>query len=288
MTESYRPSNGSEGDSFMAQFCQNCARSNFEDNTKRPCIILGRMMGFGVDDPLYPKELIEDDKGPRCTAFIPDGEKIPEPRCTITSEMFGANGEVLIKPLPKGKFKVIYADPAWNFSGGKKGRPQHYPRMKLSEIMAMPVKDLADDDCWLFIWTTGPHMEQCFKVINAWGFKYSGMGFTWIKLNARATSLFFTIRDLFMGGGYTTRKNAEFCLLAKRGKPKRISKAVHEVMVSPRREHSRKPDEFYDRIEAFCEGPRVELFARNRRPGWEAWGNQTDKFPEVKTELTHE
>lgn len=181
-------------------------------------------------------------------------------------------------PTTPGGYKVIYADPAWTFSGGKKGRPQHYKRMTLAEIKAMPVADVAADDCWLFMWTTGPHLEQSFAVIKAWGFKYSGMGFVWIKLNRRAMSLFFTVKDIFMGGGYTTRKNAEFCLLARRGKPKRISKAVHEVVISPRREHSRKPDEFYDRIEAFCVGPRLELFSRTTRAGWDSWGDEAGKF----------
>lgn len=188
----------------------------------------------------------------------------------------------MLKPLPPGPFKVIYADPPWDFKTrsvkGLDGRPQHYPRMSLKEIKAMPVADSCDRDCWLFLWTTGPHLRQAFDVIDAWGFKYSGMGFTWIKLNRKATALFITLADLFMGGGYTTRKNAEFCLLARRGKPKRIGKNVREVLISPVREHSRKPDEFYGRIEQFAEGPYLELFSRTSAPGWSAWGNDVDKF----------
>jgi N6-adenosine-specific RNA methylase IME4 len=188
-------------------------------------------------------------------------------------------------PLPPGPFKIIYADPPWNFqtrsAKGLDGRPQHYDRMSLKDIKEMPVSDVADADCWLFLWTTGPHLAQAFAVIEAWGFKYSGMGFVWIKLNKNAMSLFFTLRDVFMGGGYTTRKNAEFCLLARRGKPKRIGKNVREVLISPVREHSRKPDEFYDRIEAYAEGPYLELFSRCSAPNWTAWGNQTEKFKKV-------
>jgi N6-adenosine-specific RNA methylase IME4 len=184
--------------------------------------------------------------------------------------------------LPDQKFAVVYADPPWNFATrsakGLLSRPQHYSRMSLDEIKDMPVRNCADRDCWLFLWTTGPHLDQAFEVIKAWGFKYSGMGFVWIKLRSRAMSLFFTAADLFMGGGYTTRKNAEFCLLARRGKPKRLRADVMEVMISPRREHSRKPDEFYERIESFAAGPYLELFSRTSRPGWEMWGNEAGKF----------
>lgn len=188
--------------------------------------------------------------------------------------------------LPNRKFNVILADPPWNFKTwaitGLKGRPQHYERMSIKEICDLPVHNCATKNCHLFMWTTGPHLEKSFKAIREWGFKYSGMGFTWIKLNPKAMTLFFTEKDLHMGGGYTTRKNAEFCLLAKRGSPKRISKAVREVIISPRREHSRKPNEVYDRIEDFAEGPYLELFARIQRPGWTAWGNETDKFKGIK------
>jgi N6-adenosine-specific RNA methylase IME4 len=81
-----------------------------------------------------------------------------------------------------------------------------------------------------------------------------------------------------MGNGFTTRKNAELCLLGRRGKPRRNSKGVRELIVSPRRKHSQKPDEQYARIEHFCSGPYLELFARQRRPGWTAWGDELDKF----------
>ena len=184
--------------------------------------------------------------------------------------------------LPNKKFSVVYADPPWQWktrsAKGLDGRPQHYGRMSLSDIKAMPVADCAEKDCWLFLWTTGPHLPQAFEVMKAWGFEYSGMGFTWVKLNKNAPKTSFSASDLFMGGGYTTRKNAEFCLLGRRGQPKRLRADVQEVMVSPRREHSRKPDEFYGRIEAFAAGPYLELFSRTARDGWECWGNEAGKF----------
>ncbi len=184
--------------------------------------------------------------------------------------------------LPDKKYCVIYADPPWTFktrsAKGLTGRPQHYDRMTIEEIKALPIQNCADKDCWLFLWTTGPHLDQAFEVIKSWGFKYSGMGFVWIKLRSKAGTLFFMMADLFMGGGYTTRKNAEFCLLARRGKPKRLRNDIHEVMISPRREHSRKPDEFYNRIVSFAKGPYLELFSRSSQEGWDLWGNEVGKF----------
>jgi N6-adenosine-specific RNA methylase IME4 len=92
----------------------------------------------------------------------------------------------------------------------------------------------------------------------------------------------FLPQDSFhMGQGYTTRKNAEDVLLFRRGKPERISKSVHEIIIAPRRDHSRKPEEFYERAEKYCPGPRLEMFTRFTRPGWSAWGNEATKFNEA-------
>lgn len=180
--------------------------------------------------------------------------------------------------LPDRKYAAIAADAAWLFKAGTKGRPQHYKRMTLDQIKAMPVAGCAEKDCWLFFWVTGPHLEQGFEVLKAWGFKYSAMGFVWIKLNRGAGGLFMMLADFFMGQGYTTRKNAEFCLLAKRGRPKRLRADIRELIISPRREHSRKPEEFYERVEQYCAGPRLDLFSREVRPGWDNWGDEADKF----------
>jgi N6-adenosine-specific RNA methylase IME4 len=111
------------------------------------------------------------------------------------------------------------------------------------------------------------------------GLKYSGIAFTWVKtLRSRADMLFITKQDFHVGLGYTTRKNTELCLLARKGSPKRVSRSVRELIIAPVREHSRKPDEVYDRIEAYIPGPYLELFARRTRHNWTAWGNQTNKF----------
>jgi N6-adenosine-specific RNA methylase IME4 len=81
-----------------------------------------------------------------------------------------------------------------------------------------------------------------------------------------------------MGGGFTTRKNAEFCLIGKRGRSVRQNAGVHEVIIDPRRQHSRKPDEFFDRVKAYSIGPYLEIFGRQSRPGWDVWGNESTKF----------
>jgi N6-adenosine-specific RNA methylase IME4 len=177
--------------------------------------------------------------------------------------------------LPRGKFACILADPAWTFrtysaKGEGRSASQHYDVMSLVDIKAMPVQRAAADDCWLFLWATTPHLSQAFEVMQAWGFKYSTVGFVWVKKTKHG--------KLHVGMGYTTRQNAELVLIGRRGKPKRLSRSVRQIVVAKRREHSRKPDQVHARIEEFCAGPRLELFARERRKGWRAWGNETNKF----------
>lgn len=178
--------------------------------------------------------------------------------------------------FPAGKFPVIYADPAWTFKtrsqkGEGRSPGKHYKTMTLEEIKALPVKDMAAPDCVLLMWVTGPMLEHGLEVIKAWGFKYKTLGFTWMKHNR-------TNPRLFSGTGYWTRANAELVLLATRGKPKRVHKDVAQAILAPRREHSRKPDELYGRIERLLKGPYLEMFARTSAPGWSVWGNETDKF----------
>jgi len=181
----------------------------------------------------------------------------------------------MLESLPSGPYGVIYADPPWTFrtySDAGKGRSaeQHYGCSSLEEIEELPVGDIAAKDCVLLMWTTDPMLEKAFSVINGWGFKYKTVGFNWAKTNADG--------GFFVGMGYWTRANPELCLLATRGHPKRRSASVRRLVVSRRREHSRKPDEVYNRIEALCQGPYVELWARSQRPGWDSWGNETTKF----------
>lgn len=191
--------------------------------------------------------------------------------------------------FPEGPFSCIVADPPWNFrtysrKGEGRGAVQHYPCMSLDDLGALPVEKAAARDAHLFMWTTGPMLPQAFTLLAAWGFKYSAVAFVWVKLNKTvdARQLRFVPllgAECFVGLGHTTRQNAEFVLLGRRGKPTRNSRAIRQIIVSPRREHSRKPDEALERIEAYCDGPRLEMFARSERVGWTAWGNETSKFP---------
>ena len=196
--------------------------------------------------------------------------------------------------LPQRHFRAILADPPWHFRArtaletrnwtSARDAEKHYKVLGADDIKALPLRGLAaPTGCHLFLWTTGPCLPQALDTIRAWGFKYSGMGFTWIKLKKSVDPRQLRVvpliaADLHVGLGLTTRKNAEFCLLARRGNCRRISKSVREIILAPVREHSRKPDEARERIEAYCAGPYLELFARSTRPGWTAWGDQVDKF----------
>ena len=143
--------------------------------------------------------------------------------------------------------------------------------MNFKDICSLPINNIANDNSVLLMWVIDPLLDKAFKVIDAWGFKYKTVGFTWAKTNRKKLG-FFT------GLGYWTRGNPEMCLLATKGKPKRISKSVPQLVVEQRREHSRKPDIMYNHIENLLDGPYIELFARTKRKGWDCWGNQTDKF----------
>lgn len=168
-------------------------------------------------------------------------------------------------------YGVIYADPPWHFrTWSAKGRGRcadaWYDVMTLDEIRALPVAEYAAKDCVLLLWAIDPMLPHALSVIAAWGFEFKTVGFYWVKQNRDGSP--------FMGLGRWTRMNPEQCLLATRGRPRRLSAAVRKLISSPRREHSRKPDEVYERIETLVAGPYLELFARQERPGWDSWGNE--------------
>ena len=153
--------------------------------------------------------------------------------------------------------------------------------MTTEDICKLSIADKAADNCTLFLWAVWPRMPDAFRVIEAWGFEYKTCAFCWVK--GRALPLFPEDFKDRMGLGYWTRANSEVCLLGTRGKPKRKRADVRQVIQAPLREHSRKPDEQYERIEALVDGPYLEMFARQRWPGWDSWGNEVDKFTAAPT-----
>jgi N6-adenosine-specific RNA methylase IME4 len=146
-----------------------------------------------------------------------------------------------------------------------------YAVMDTDELAQLPISQIADRDCALFLWATFPKLPDAFKVIEAWGFTYKTVAFTWAKLNPSGNGY-------KLGMGFWTRGNAEICLLATRGHPKRQSKSVRQLVVAPVGEHSAKPPVVRDCIvELMGNVPRLELFARPPVPdGWDATGLDFD------------
>ncbi|MFA5951514.1 MAG: MT-A70 family methyltransferase [Hyphomicrobium sp.] len=189
------------------------------------------------------------------------------------------------------KYGAIAADPGTPFDAySAKGETSRSPQKKYTtksdeEIAAMPVHLLAARDCFLFYWDTTARIAvgRHIPIMKAWGFKPTAFAFTWFKLNLRepATPFFLPRHSMNFGPGLTTRKNTEVCILGRRGSPRRMSKSIREEIFAPRREHSRKPEEFYDRVKLYAAGPYAELFSRTNRPGWDVWGDQAGKFNEA-------
>lgn len=175
--------------------------------------------------------------------------------------------------LPAGPFGCILADPPWafgTFSGEQtipcRGAHQHYGTMSAEDLRALPVASVAAPDAALFMWVVDSHLEEAMALGKAWGFEFKTCAFVWMKSRLGGYPV--------VGMGYWTRKQTEQCWLFTRGKPKRLSKGVAQLIHCPRGAHSAKPDLQYDAIEALVGGPRLELFARSERPGWTAWGNE--------------
>lgn len=183
-------------------------------------------------------------------------------------------------------YGLIEADPPWSWLSysGKTGAPHRteqapYQVMSIEALRTLPVADLAAKDCLLNLWVIGSHLDQAIDLGRAWGFNFKSDGLVWVKTGKHDPS----VRPISMGKW--VRKQVEYSLLFSRGKPGRLDAGVRQlletdeqVIYAPRREHSRKPEERYARLERLTAGPPVELFARQRRPGWDSWGDQVDRF----------
>ena len=172
------------------------------------------------------------------------------------------------------KYNIIYADPPWSYDDKLSGLPAHggitYPIMETEDLKVLPVKNIAEKNCLLFLWVTMPMLEQGLDVMKSWGFKYRTCAFTWVKTNRKNGGIYH-------GLGHWTAGNAELCLLGRRGAPKRVVKNIKQIVMSPVSRHSAKPPEIRDKIvELMGDVPRIELFARTVTPGWDAIGFDID------------
>ena len=171
--------------------------------------------------------------------------------------------------LPTGPYSIVYADPPWSYRdkalAGERGAECKYDCMTPGDLMCMPVSRMITDDAFLFLWCTMPMLPVGIELMNWWGFNYRTVAFTWIKRTKTG--------KLAWGMGNWTRANAELCLLGIRGRPKRQSAGVLSVIEAQSPRHSQKPAETRERIVRLCgDLPRIELFARQRVDGWDAWG----------------
>lgn len=197
----------------------------------------------------------------------------------------------LYPQLPNSKYQVIYADPPWDY-GGKMQYDKtsiktenigferdifissaafKYPTLKLKELMLLNVPAIADDDCILFMWTTGPQLENAIKLGNAWGFEYKTVAFVWDKM-------------VHNPGRYTLSQT-EFVLVFKKGKfpTPRGARNIKQLVSVHRGKHSEKPIEVIAGItEMFPQQKKIELFARKNFMGWDNWGLE---IPESKIKI---
>lgn len=171
-------------------------------------------------------------------------------------------------PLPDNKYQVIYADPPWQYNDKCEdgaiqsgGAIRHYPTMSIQELCNLDIEAISADNCVLFLWVTSPLLEECFDVINAWGFEYKA-SFIWDKVRHNM-------------GHYNSVRH-ELLLIATKGSctPDNLKLFDSVQSIEKTDKHSEKPHEFYEIIETLYQGPKVELFARNKREGWTAWGNE--------------
>ena len=180
------------------------------------------------------------------------------------------------------KYQIIYADPPWKFSnkntGGSmnSGSANQYKVMTLKQLKALPINEIADDNCVLVMWWVASMPQEAIDLVKAWGFELKTMtAFTWIKKTK--------LGKFFFGMGFWTRAGSENCLLAVRGKPKPASRSVRSVFEAIVGKHSEKPSIARDKIIELCgDVPRIELFARKKMNGWHSWGNDVESDIDLK------
>jgi N6-adenosine-specific RNA methylase IME4 len=185
------------------------------------------------------------------------------------------------------KYKIIYADPPWHYgsksavnnSVGNAIKPlsEHYPTMKLKDLVNMKVDSMLDDDAACFMWVTDSHLDEAIQILKAWGFTYKTIAFNWIKTTVKG--------NYCKNVAPWTIKSSEVCLLGTRGKMTKYKKVnnIESLVIAPRTKHSKKPDEVRKRIELlFGDLPRLEMFARNSSEGWDVFGDEAPNSIAIK------
>ncbi|WP_316200866.1 MULTISPECIES: MT-A70 family methyltransferase [unclassified Bradyrhizobium] len=193
--------------------------------------------------------------------------------------------EFLLSPLHRLHYGLVMIDPPWKFAtysdkGRGKSAEQHYETMSIEDILALPIKDLAHPDgMYVWLWATAPMYDQARMCFEFWEVKYVTQG-VWVKMTKNGQKPTF-------GTGYALRNCHEPFLIGKVGKPSIHSRSIRSAILSPRREHSRKPDEAYAMADEMAGiYPKADIFSRQARPGWDAWGHETEKFtPAAEPEL---
>lgn len=174
------------------------------------------------------------------------------------------------------RYACLLADPPWAFktySGDRvpqRAKAQHYDTMTEAELSALPVAEVLAEDALMQMWVLGTHVDQALRIGERWGMTYSSLGLIWKKMSRNGLG--------YVGLGHWYRTGGEVSILFTRGSPTRLDRGVRQFIESPVREHSRKPEGQYERIERLVSGPRLELFARQRRPGWDVAGNEVHRF----------
>mgnify|MGYP003125077732 FL=1 len=181
--------------------------------------------------------------------------------------------------LPNKKYNIIYADPPWHYGSksavnntlGKTIKPlsNHYQTMTLNELKKLPIKKITKKDTACFMWVTDSHIDEALEILKSWGFKYKTIAFNWIKTTSKG--------NYCKNVAPWTMKSSEICLLGIKGKMTKYKKInnIESLVIAERTQHSKKPKEVRNRIqELFGDLPRIELFARQKTPGWDVWGNE--------------
>ncbi len=176
-------------------------------------------------------------------------------------------------PLPSLKYSIIYADPPWDYKGGRQhsgaqgedtgGASEHYPTVTTRDLFDLDIPSICEKDALLFMWTSSPHLDQAIELMRAWGFSYKTIAFVWDKVRVNP--------------GYYTMSQCEICIVGKRGKipTPRGARNVRQFLSQERGAHSAKPEEVRKRIEEmFPHHRRIEIFARETAQWWDSWGNE--------------